>query len=1659
MRTRWLNTVVLFALVLGVLPLAASPSPVVARTDAEYEATYEDIGAGLAFNEIEGTTEPALYVIRLHDPPLARYEGDIAGLAATSPRVTGKTKLDVNAAASVAYLSYLEMQQRDVLRTVEKVLGRSMDIAFQYRNVLNGFAVTLTPEEAAQIARLPDVLAIYRDVVRELDTDVGPALMGAPTFWDGELGFDEHRGEGVIVGMLDSGVNHEHPSFAAVDGDGYEHQNPYGAGVYVGVCQDDTAPDYEDICNEKLIGAWNLHPDAPSAVDWNNHGSHVGSTIAGNRHDAVFPLGTDVFTRTISGVAPRANVISYLVCFPSCPSTSSAAAVDQAIADGVDVLNYSISGSDDPWNDIVDLAFLDAYAAGMFVSASAGNDGPGTGTVAKTGPWNASVAASTHNRVIANTVDVTAPTEPAELQGMAAVPGTGPGITGNIEEEIIWAGDAAPGNIRGCDPFPADSFTGAIALIQRGDCSFESKVNNADSAGAIATIVYNHVGGPPISMGGLEGTPIPAVFIDQGDGEALADFISNNTDPEVRINAATSVVVNDAWQDVIAGFSSRGPSQWDLLKPDYTAPGVNILAAGFDGPDAYAFLQGTSMSSPHAAGAAALMVQRYPDWSPAEVKSALAMTAWQDLLKEDGVTPADFFDMGSGRIDLTQTALVGLVMDETVANYEAADPTINGEPRNLNQPSLVDQNCVDTCSWTRTVRSVLDVQATYTATATAPTGMTLSVTPTSFTINPDATQELEITVDVDMEEMLVGAWTFAQVHLEAVDVTDVTVHRLPLAIRPMLARPVLILDPTALDVSQLSNTVTEDVLTIGNAGGLALDWEFASSGSGVIWDQPRVGTSGRINNFSDADDTGIYQSSVFQLYTDVEIETIFMEGFALGTTLADATGLNWYIYEDADGSPAGNPEDGLNLHSWSYTATVGSPGVSITDENMALDLVSAGEPPISLSAGTYWLLAYPDLPSFSVGPNILYAWFHSGTGVGQQIGPGGLLGWPTTWASVPQGRAFHLGGQINCGSVEDIPWLTLDPTSGLLAPESAQNVDVTIDSTDMAAGIYNAALCLATNDPENELVMVPVTLTVQEGAEIEIAPAVLSSTQPQYSVLTDTLTISNTGFADLDWEIEEEDTGIGLLSTEVLYDQMNNTTTSGALAIYDLDDPETWAVQAADDFVVPANQIWQVHTVFAGGFYGSYINPPQGVNVFFYADDGGLPGDELYTYPSLPITTDDQGNLTIDLATPAELTEGTYWVSVQPRMDFFSDGRWFWFMESVQTNSEFAWRNPGDGYSTGCDTWGSSSDCGFTQPDLTFQIIGERSSPCLDLSEITWLSVDPTNGTTIPGASDEVIVAFDASDLAAGEYAGNLCVFSNDPATPLVIVPVSMDVLQTYTLDVDIVGDGSVEVDPEQNTYLYSDVVALTATADTGWAFNGWSGDVTDTDEAITITIEADTTVTATFEAIPYTFDVDIVGDGSVEVDPDQDTYLNGDVVTLTATAGTGWAFDGWSGDVTDTDEIITITIEADTTITATFIPVPNLAVTKAVIPTADLDLGDTVTYTIRLVNIGEGEAVSVQLTDTLPSGVSFATFFEDAGASHAAGVIVWSGDLAAGETLTIVFTVTVDDDTELYNTTITNTVTFTSDNAGDSDAEATFAVRSLYKLVLPLIFRNYAIP
>lgn len=734
------------------------------------QGVLEAVSEGVVINEVAGNNEPARYIVVLPAKPLATYQGGIGGLSATAPSITGE-KLDVTSPESQTYLEYLKGQQEAYLTVARNVLGFAPKVLFQYRYATNGFSMMLTPAEAELLAAQTGA-RVYRAPIETPDTDEGPTLIGAPAIWDGETASGvATQGEGVLVGIIDTGINFDHPSFSATPDDEFVYD---WAGDYLGVCGPAGDPAYAAACNDKLVGAFTYVATEPDEIispeDSEGHGSHTASTVAGNFVDVDFyGVGT-----TISGVAPHAQIIAFDVCVPTPPNgacfgDATMAAVDDAIFYGVDVINYSISGGSSPYTDPVELAFLAANEAGIFVSTSAGNAGDTTGasSVAHRSPWVSTVAASTHARIFANALDITGPgTVPPELVGLGAVQSGTPVSADIVNLPIKYS----PTNLNGCAAFPADYFTGSFALIARGTCTFTVKETNARNAGAEYVFIYNSRTGPPVGMSGV----VSAAMLSLEEGLAVKGWIDANPTAAstATMHAGTSRILNPAWEDIIAAFSSYGPNTtFDVLKPDITGPGVNILAAVADGTiaaspdyelDQY---QGTSMSSPHNAGAAALVMALHPDWTPMQVRSAMMMTAQDGLLADrsawdEGVRPATPQDEGSGRIALQNTALVGLVMDETIANFEAADPALGGNPASLNLASLYSSKCVGVCTWTRTVKSVLQTAADYTVTAPA----WVTVIPSTFTIAAGGTQVLTFIADVSA--LSTDVWQYGKIVFE-----------------------------------------------------------------------------------------------------------------------------------------------------------------------------------------------------------------------------------------------------------------------------------------------------------------------------------------------------------------------------------------------------------------------------------------------------------------------------------------------------------------------------------------------------------------------------------------------------------------------------------------------------------------------------------------------------------------------------------------------------------------------------------------------------------------------------------------------------------------------------------------------------------------------------
>jgi uncharacterized repeat protein (TIGR01451 family) len=754
--TRILSIIVLLALV--VSPVRAVGTP---QSDGPFggleRSDLVPLGKFPATDKFIAEEPDKLISLDKESIYIVLFEGDSLVV-----QTGGALNLDSKQITSQDYLQQLAEKRDVVLAAAEAKLGRSLEVTHVYDVILNGAAVKMSAEEAAILADMPGIRRIMFSETQTLDTDRGPMWIGAGGIWEGTAVPDGegNKGEGILVGMIDSGINFDHPSFSATPADGFVYD---WDGDYLGVCAPAGDPNYAAACNDKLVGAYTYTDDNPAEPitpeDSNGHGTHTASTVAGNTVEVEFQGET----LTISGVAPHAQIIAYDACYPtpeggSCAGDDLLAAVQQAVLDGVDIINYSISGGETPYSDPVEIAFLEAFDAGVVVSASAGNSGPDAATVGHRSPWVITTAASTHDRKFTNDVDFSDPM----YQDIFTLSGEVPFTADILASDVVYAGEDT-GNDLGCEAFPAGFFTDSIALIRRGTCAFSIKINNAADAGAVGVMVFTDDRAPgPMSA---PGTLIPNVMLDVSGvfGQEIADWVAAQTDETVSISAF-GPTAQLAFGDIMADFSSRGPNEtFDVLKPDVSAPGVDILAAVQDGTIAPSgdyeldLYQGTSMSSPHDAGAAALLYAQHPDWTPAMIKSALMLTAYDGLLKEDKTTPADLFDLGAGRVKLELAGLTGLVMDETYDNMLAAEPAAGGDVRTLNIASLYNSECVGSCSWTRTFTSVANTSASYTVSAPA----WVTVTPTSFTILPGATQE--VTFDVDATALDGDIWAFGNI--------------------------------------------------------------------------------------------------------------------------------------------------------------------------------------------------------------------------------------------------------------------------------------------------------------------------------------------------------------------------------------------------------------------------------------------------------------------------------------------------------------------------------------------------------------------------------------------------------------------------------------------------------------------------------------------------------------------------------------------------------------------------------------------------------------------------------------------------------------------------------------------------------------------------------
>ena len=619
-------------------------------------------------------------LVGLRLPPLAQAYGP--GLDAFGPR----KKLDIASRPSQAYLARLARAQAVAARQIRRAVP-SARISYHYRIVLDGMAVSLRYRDLARLMRVGAVQKVYPSVGYHLDTNKSPSVIRADTFWATTGG----RGQGIKIGVVDDGVDASNPYFDPT-GFTYPAGFPKGGKKW-------TTPKVIVARAFPGPGSGRQGHLALNRQD-SFHGTHVAGIAAGDA-GTVAIAGPDHPTVTgLSGIAPRAQIGNYRVFVDPVPTGGMDAftpeivlAFEAAVNDGMDVINFSGGGPEiDPSSDALIDALDNVAAAGVVPVISAGNDRDDFGLGSVGSPSNApdaiSVAAVSNLHVFGSELQVTGPGAPASLQQIpfsynVDVPsawttvgativdvGTIQGTNGQPVERHVCSPPGFDPNDPRFTTLPSGSLSGMVALVSRGSCTFASKVERVRRAGAAGIVFVDNRAGEanfvPLQLA------LPGGMISDLDGASLRAYLATQGGRTTFKATATSDPreIQTGRSGIITSFSSAGPTNFDhKLKPDLAAPGGQILSSTlpeFAGAP-FAVFDGTSMSAPHVTGAAALLLQQHPSWTPAEVKSALmtsAQPAWGNTARTQ---EASVLLEGAGLIDVAS----------------ANDPHLFAEPQSL----------------------------------------------------------------------------------------------------------------------------------------------------------------------------------------------------------------------------------------------------------------------------------------------------------------------------------------------------------------------------------------------------------------------------------------------------------------------------------------------------------------------------------------------------------------------------------------------------------------------------------------------------------------------------------------------------------------------------------------------------------------------------------------------------------------------------------------------------------------------------------------------------------------------------------------------------------------------------------------------------------------
>ncbi len=745
------------------------------------------------------STSIKTYIVTFEEAPLATFRGSdgkksgMPKMSATSPSVTGELKFNNASAATQNYRKYLAKERAARLELASNKLGRPLTPTFVYDVVTHGFAAEMTEAEAALVRTIPGVKRVQQEVIRRLMTDRGPAWIKADQVWagGGTPAITGNKGTNVIIGVIDTGINRTHPSFAASGTAGttfaesFTITNPKGS--FVGRC---SISGQSSKCNNKLIGLWDYVAGTTGttgdANDTDGHGTHTASTTSGNPLKITISGGLTPYNPTMSGVAPRANIIAYKACDSTgCPGSKTVASINQAVIDGVNVISYSIGGGpSDPYSDYTNgtidddsEAFLAAREAGIVSSVAAGNDGPSPGTLSNpsNSPWVLSVAATTHDRSLTNTMTLTGGNTPLPGGGTLKGAGNSAGVS-TMSAKAIVKDPAYPLCADGVDPDntgngtskPASWVTGLfdqqMVACQRGYYARIAKSKNVLLASGSGMVMYNQASDGDSTV--ADSYSVPTIHLTYADGQAFLTWLNSGTGHTGQLLGASWGVLPSAG-DKLASFSGRGPViPTGVIKPDLAAPGVDIYAAGLGascspatGANCTASLSGTSMATPHVAGAAALIKAVNPTWTPSQIISALVLTARASItVNGDPATP---HDAGAGQTDVSKAVRAGLYLPVTDTQFKL---TTAATANTLNLPTLGNSDCFESCVLPRTFKDMAG-GGNYTIVSNLPAGATMTPSVSTLTFTNGQTQTVNFTFNVSAPSLL-GKWVYGSVTLQ-----------------------------------------------------------------------------------------------------------------------------------------------------------------------------------------------------------------------------------------------------------------------------------------------------------------------------------------------------------------------------------------------------------------------------------------------------------------------------------------------------------------------------------------------------------------------------------------------------------------------------------------------------------------------------------------------------------------------------------------------------------------------------------------------------------------------------------------------------------------------------------------------------------------------------